>query len=74
MLSSPGLTEEGVEGIIATADGLVRRHLAVRLDPVLKTEQLPASIADLHTCLANVDAKSLTHVVKVCFDKEMQLL
>lgn len=31
-----GLREEGVEGVIATADGLVRRHLTIGLDSVLE--------------------------------------
>jgi len=31
VLSGSGLREEGVEGVIAATDGLVRRHLAVRL-------------------------------------------
>merc|ERR1712179_553120 len=42
VLASSGLTEEGVEGIITTSDGLVRGHLAIRLDSVLQTVQLPA--------------------------------
>jgi hypothetical protein len=36
MLSGAGLGEEGVEGVISTADGLVRRHLPVRLDAMLQ--------------------------------------
>merc|ERR1712032_117935 len=41
MLASTSLREKGVEGIIATTDGLVRGHLAVRLDTVLKAEKFP---------------------------------
>ena len=37
VLASPSLAKEGVKGIVSAADGLVRRHLAVRLDTVLKT-------------------------------------
>lgn len=37
VLSSPGLTKEGVERVISSADGFVARHLAVRLDAMLKT-------------------------------------
>jgi hypothetical protein len=36
VLAGPGLREEGVEGIVAAADGLVGRHLAIRLDPMLQ--------------------------------------
>merc|ERR1719460_1789635 len=45
VLARARLREEGVEGIVATADGLVRRHLAVRLDAVLEAVQLPAGVA-----------------------------
>jgi hypothetical protein len=65
MLASAGLGEEGVEGIIATANGLVARHLSVRLDAVLEAEKLPASIANLDATLSEVKAKDLTHGCKV---------
>lgn len=39
-----GLREEGVEGIIATADGLVRGHLAIGLDAMLQAVEFPASV------------------------------
>ena len=42
VLASAGLGEEGVERIIAAADGLVGGHLAVGLDAVLKAVELPA--------------------------------
>jgi hypothetical protein len=35
VLASAGLAEEGVERVVATADGLVRGHLTVGLDTVL---------------------------------------
>lgn len=54
VLASSGLAEEGVERVIATSDGLVSGHLAIRLDPVLKAVELPAGIADLDSGLANV--------------------
>ena len=47
--------EEGVEGIVTAANGLVGRHLAIRLDTVLEAVQLPASITDLNTGLTKVD-------------------
>ena len=42
-------TRPRVEGIISAADGLVRRHLTIRLDTMLQAEKLPAGVADLHT-------------------------
>ena len=59
MLASAGLAEKGVEGVVASADGLVGRHLSVRLDSVLEAVQLPASIADLHASLSDVDRYAL---------------
>ena len=47
MFSSTSFTEEGVEGIITASDGLVRRHLAIRLDTVLQAVQFPACISGL---------------------------
>jgi len=55
VLSSSSFTEEGVEGIISTSDGLVTWHLTIRLDTVLKTVQFPAGVTDLDTGLSNVD-------------------
>jgi hypothetical protein len=43
--------EKGVEGIVTTTDGLVRRHLTIRLDTVLKAVKFPAGITDLDTGL-----------------------
>jgi hypothetical protein len=40
MLAGTGLGEEGVESIITAADGLVGRHLAVRLDAMLEAVKL----------------------------------
>merc|ERR1719456_1454275 len=61
VLARAGLREEGVERIVATTDGLVRRHLPIRLDPVLQAEQLPARVPDLRARLTHVDEDSLTH-------------
>ena len=55
VLACTSLREEGVEGIVAAADGLVRGHLAVWLDAVLKAVELPAGVSDLDTGLANVN-------------------
>ncbi len=60
MLASTGLTEEGVEGIISTSNGLVTGHLTIRLDSVLQAVQLPAGIAHLDSSLADMDADTLT--------------
>jgi hypothetical protein len=55
VLAGTRLAEEGVEGIVAAADGLVRGHLTVWLDAVLKAVELPAGISDLDTGLADVN-------------------
>jgi hypothetical protein len=55
VLAGTSLREEGVEGIIATTDGLVGWHLTVGLDTVLEAEELPAGVTDLDTGLTNVN-------------------
>ena len=60
MLASASFGEEGVEGVISTTDGLVRGHLAIRLDPVLQAVELPAGIAHLATGLADMDGDTFT--------------
>uniref|UniRef100_A0AAG5DK92 Secreted protein n=1 Tax=Anopheles atroparvus TaxID=41427 RepID=A0AAG5DK92_ANOAO len=47
VLAGARLREEGVERIVTTADGLVRWHLAVRLDAMLQAVQLPAGVTNL---------------------------
>jgi len=61
MFASASLAEEGVEGIVSAADGLVAGHLTIWLDAMLQAVELPASIADLHASLAHVDTDALTH-------------
>ena len=56
----PGLTEEGVEGIVPTPNSLVAGHLTIRLDPVFQTIQFPAGIADLDSGLTNMDRDTFT--------------
>jgi hypothetical protein len=63
MLAGTGLAEKGVEGIIATPDCFVTGHLTIRLDAMLKAEELPACIANLDTALTKVKTKHLTHYV-----------
>ncbi|CAB1353872.1 unnamed protein product, partial [Coregonus sp. 'balchen'] len=60
MLASSSLTEEGVKGVVSSSNGLVTGHLSIRLDPMLKTVQLPACIADLDASLAHMDGDTLT--------------
>jgi hypothetical protein len=61
VLASAGLGEEGVEGVVAAADGLVGGHLAVRLDAVLEAVELPAGVAGLDTRLAHVKRDGFAH-------------
>merc|ERR1719402_1945633 len=44
VFASPGL-REGVEAVVSSADGLVARNLAIRLDAVLHAVELPAGVA-----------------------------
>jgi hypothetical protein len=55
MLSSSSLREEGVESVVSVSNGLVRRHLTIRLDTMLQAVQLPTGITNLATCLTNVN-------------------
>jgi len=61
MFAGACFREECVESIIASANGLVAGHLAIRLNAMFQAEQLPASVADLDAGLTNVDADRLTH-------------
>jgi len=55
MLAAASLGKEGVEGIISASQSLVRGHLAIRLDSMLKAVKFPASVTNLATGLANMD-------------------
>ena len=61
MLASSCLTEEGVEGVISSPNGLVTWHLAIRLDAMFQAVELPAGIADLDTGLVNMDGDALVY-------------
>jgi len=61
MLSSTGLAEESIESIVTSTNCFVAWHLAIRLDTVLKAEELPASISNLNAALAEVEAQHFTH-------------
>lgn len=60
MLPRASLTEESVEGVIPTTNGLITRHIAIRLDAMLQAIQLPACIANLYSGLAHMDGDALT--------------
>ena len=57
---STGFTEEGVEWVVTSSDGLVRGHLPVWLNTMLQTVELPAGVPYLYTSLANVYRDTLT--------------
>ena len=61
MLSSPGLAEESVKGVVPESDSLVSWHLAIRLNAVLQAVKFPAGITDLDTSLSNVNGNALSH-------------
>ena len=63
------LREEGVEGVVRDPDRVVRRHLTVRMDPVLQAVQLPSGVAHLDAGLPDVDADHLA----LCPKKEAAL-
>ena len=58
VLSTSSFREEGLEGVISKS--LVRWHTSIRLDTVLQTVELPASISNLDSSLANVNRDTLT--------------
>ena len=71
VLASTSLGEEGVESVVTATDGLIGRHLTVRLDTVLEAEELPAGITDLDTGLTDVDGNDFSHGdVSVCVLKK----
>ena len=55
VLAGTSLREEGVEGIVSASDGLIGRHLTVRLNSVLEAEELPACVTCLDTGLTDVN-------------------
>ena len=60
MFAGAGLAEEGVEGVVATSNGLVAGHLAIRLDAVLQAVELPARVTDLDAGLSYMDGDALS--------------
>mmetsp|Transcript_34725 Transcript_34725/g.90867 ORF Transcript_34725/g.90867 Transcript_34725/m.90867 type:complete len:504 (-) Transcript_34725:11-1522(-) len=70
VLARAGLREEGVEGVVAAADRLVRGHLAIGLDAVLEAVELPACVTDLNAGLAKVDGDDFTHILdRACVER-----
>jgi len=61
VLASTRLREEGVERVVTTTNGLVRGHLTIGLDTVLKAVKLPAGVTNLDTSLTDVDRNTLSH-------------
>merc|ERR1719300_2256632 len=59
VLPGSGLGEEGLEGVVAK--GLVRGHVAVRLNAMLEAVELLAGVANLATGLPDVDGDALAH-------------
>jgi hypothetical protein len=53
--------EKGVEGVVATADGFVGRHLSVRLDAVFEAVKLPTGVTHLDSGLADMDGDDFSH-------------
>jgi len=60
VFAGSSLAEERVERVVSTSNGLVARHLTIRLDAMLQTVQLPAGVAHLDSGLADMDADALT--------------
>jgi hypothetical protein len=61
VLSSSSLGEEGVKGIITISYCLIRGHLTIGLNSVLKAIKLPAGVTNLGSSLTNVDGNNFTH-------------
>lgn len=60
MLASASFTKESIERIITTANSFVRWHLTIRLNAMLQTVQLPASVTDLNASLSNMHGDTFT--------------
>ena len=60
MFSCSSFAEKRIEGVISSADGLVARHLAIRLNSMFQAVQLPTSVSNLNPGLANVDRDTFT--------------
>jgi len=61
VLAGTSLREKGVEGVITATNSLIRWHLSVRLNSVLKTVELPAAVTHWDACLTDVKGKNFSH-------------
>jgi hypothetical protein len=60
MFSRSSLREKRVEGVVAAANRLVRRHLAIGLNSVFQAVEFPASVSHLDSSLTNMNRNTLT--------------
>ncbi|KRY33679.1 hypothetical protein T01_6204 [Trichinella spiralis] len=56
MTAGPSFTEKCGERVVCDSETSVCGHLTVRLNAMLQAVQLPTSIANLHSCLTDVNA------------------
>ena len=59
------LREKGVETVVAATNGFIAWHLSVWLDTVLEAVELPTSVSDLNSGLADVDRDAFSHFQEV---------
>jgi hypothetical protein len=55
VFASTSFGEKRVERIVTTTDGLIGRHLTIRLDTMLKAVQFPTGITNLNTSLTKMN-------------------
>jgi hypothetical protein len=55
VFASTSFGEKRIERIVTTTDGLIGRHLAIRLDTMLKAVQFPTGITNLNTGLTKMN-------------------
>ena len=67
VLAGSSLAEEGVEGVVSSTDGLIRRHLSIRLDTMLQAVEFPSGITNLDSSLSDMDGDTLTLKFKQCY-------
>ena len=60
VLAGSSLAEEGVEGVVSSTDGLIRRHLSIRLNTMLQAVKFPSGITGLDSSLSDMDGDTLT--------------
>merc|ERR1712223_1944957 len=66
MLSASSLREEGLEGVVSKS--LIRRHMAIRLDTVLQTVELPTGVSNLATGLPDMNRDTFSHLEYLLLD------